>query len=179
MKLRELIDTPMYNQLSAPQFKNLIKSGFIEAKILDETIGEIIKPKNVSCEFCDLSCSVTRCGERTLLACAWQHIFWNIIIYTSLLACKLKSKYRWIMHFWTYQSVLWSFRAGQDRKKPYRKGPKYGQSSSFKVWKVIFWEDLLTILNIHVIYSNIVMFLSVYDAQVENSIPLFRSIRSG
>ncbi len=31
------------NQLSAPQFKNLIKNGFIQARITDETIGQILR----------------------------------------------------------------------------------------------------------------------------------------
>jgi len=61
----------IHNQLSAPQFKNLIKSGFVRANILNETIGEINKPKDVCFKFYDLYCSVIRCGERTLLACAW------------------------------------------------------------------------------------------------------------
>ncbi|CAF4628267.1 unnamed protein product, partial [Rotaria sp. Silwood2] len=61
----------IHNQLSAPQFKNLIRSGFIQAKILNQTVGEIKKPKDVCFKFYDLYCSVVRCGERTLLTCAW------------------------------------------------------------------------------------------------------------
>ncbi|CAF5023662.1 unnamed protein product, partial [Rotaria sp. Silwood1] len=36
----------IHNQLSAPQFKNLIKNGFIQARIINETIGQIEKPKD-------------------------------------------------------------------------------------------------------------------------------------
>ncbi|CAF5040197.1 unnamed protein product, partial [Rotaria sp. Silwood1] len=36
----------IHNQLSAPQFKNLIKNGFIQARITNETIGHIEKPKD-------------------------------------------------------------------------------------------------------------------------------------
>ncbi|CAF3432180.1 unnamed protein product, partial [Rotaria socialis] len=61
----------IHNQLSAPEFKNLIKSGFVEAKTLNETVGEVKKPKGVSFKFYDFYCSVTRCEERTLLTCAW------------------------------------------------------------------------------------------------------------
>ena len=100
----------IHNQLSAPQFKNLIKSGFVQANILNETIGEINKPKDVCFKFYDLYCSVIRCKERTLLTCAWcekplcyyhlienlhlhlEHILWNIIFYTLLLSYWIKSK---------------------------------------------------------------------------------------
>ncbi|CAF4024087.1 unnamed protein product [Rotaria magnacalcarata] len=61
----------IHNQLSAPQFKNLIKSGFIQARITNETIGQIEKPKNVCFKFYDLDCSINSCNERTLLMCAW------------------------------------------------------------------------------------------------------------
>ncbi|CAM4907822.1 unnamed protein product [Rotaria socialis] len=61
----------IHNQLSAPPFKNLIKSGFIQAKILNEIVGEINKPKDVCFKFYDLYCSAIRCEERTLLTCAW------------------------------------------------------------------------------------------------------------
>jgi hypothetical protein len=61
----------IHNQLSAPQFKNLIKSGFIRAKILNQIAGEIKKPKDVCFKFYDLYCSFTRCDQRTLLICAW------------------------------------------------------------------------------------------------------------
>ena len=61
----------IHNQLSAPQFKNRIKSGFVQVKILNETVGEIKKPKDVCFKFYDLYFSVIRCKERTLLTCAW------------------------------------------------------------------------------------------------------------
>ena len=61
----------IHNQLCAPQFKNLIKSGFVQAKILNETVGEIKKPKDFCFKFYDLCCSVVRCEERILLTCAW------------------------------------------------------------------------------------------------------------
>ena len=66
----------IHHQIFAPQFKNFIKSGFVQARILIETDGEIKKPKDVCFKFCDLYCSVTRCEERTLLICAWckRHI---------------------------------------------------------------------------------------------------------
>ena len=60
----------IHNQLSVPQFKNLIKSGFVQAKILNETVGEINKPTDVCFKFYDLYCSTIRCEERTLLTCA-------------------------------------------------------------------------------------------------------------
>ncbi|CAF5128883.1 unnamed protein product, partial [Rotaria sp. Silwood1] len=34
------IHSVIHNQLSAPQFNNLIKSGFIQARIMTETIGQ-------------------------------------------------------------------------------------------------------------------------------------------
>jgi len=61
----------IHNQLSAPQFKNLIKNGFIQARITNETNGHIEKPKDVCFKFYDLYCSVNNCNERTLLMCAW------------------------------------------------------------------------------------------------------------
>ncbi|CAF3725946.1 unnamed protein product [Rotaria magnacalcarata] len=61
----------IHNQLSAPPFKNLIKSGFIQAKILNEIVGEINKPKDVCFKFYDLYCLAIRCEKRTLLTCAW------------------------------------------------------------------------------------------------------------
>ncbi len=61
----------IHNQLSAPQFKNLIKNGFIQARITNETIGQIEKPKDVCFKFYDLYCSINNCNERTLLMCAW------------------------------------------------------------------------------------------------------------
>ena len=61
----------IHNQLSAPQFKNLIKSGFVQAKIINEAVGEILKPKEICFKFYDLYCSVTNCQERTLLICVW------------------------------------------------------------------------------------------------------------
>ncbi|CAF1589443.1 unnamed protein product [Rotaria magnacalcarata] len=51
----------IHNQLSAPQFKNLIKSGFVQAKILNETVDEIKKPKDVCFKLYDLDCSVIGC----------------------------------------------------------------------------------------------------------------------
>ncbi len=59
----------VHNQLSAQQFKNLIKSGFVQAKILNEAVGEIKESKDVYFKFYDLSCLVIRCEERTLLTC--------------------------------------------------------------------------------------------------------------
>ena len=41
------IHSIIHNQLSAPQFRNLIRSGFIQALILNETAHEINKPKDV------------------------------------------------------------------------------------------------------------------------------------
>ena len=66
----------IHNQLSAPQFKNLIKSGFVQAKIINETVGEIYKPKDICFKFNDIYCSVAKCKQRTLLVCAWckQHL---------------------------------------------------------------------------------------------------------
>ncbi|CAF1224691.1 unnamed protein product [Rotaria sordida] len=60
----------IHNQLSAPQFKNLIKNGFIQARITNETNGHIEKPKDVFFKFYDLYCSVNNSNERTLLMCA-------------------------------------------------------------------------------------------------------------
>ncbi len=61
----------IHNQLSAPQFKNLIKNGFIQARITNESIGPIEKPKDVCFKFYDLYCSIKNCNERTLFMCAW------------------------------------------------------------------------------------------------------------
>ncbi|CAF2909990.1 unnamed protein product [Rotaria sp. Silwood2] len=61
----------IHNQLSAPQFKNLINSGFVQAKIVNETISEIEKPKDICFKFYELYCSIDNCGQRTLLKCAW------------------------------------------------------------------------------------------------------------
>ncbi|CAF2135841.1 unnamed protein product, partial [Rotaria magnacalcarata] len=47
----------IHNQLSAPQFKNLIQNGFIQAGITNATIGQIEKPKDVCFKFYDLYCS--------------------------------------------------------------------------------------------------------------------------
>ncbi|CAF5037565.1 unnamed protein product, partial [Rotaria sp. Silwood1] len=41
------IHSVIHNQLSAPPFKNLIKNGLIQARITNETIGQIEKPKDV------------------------------------------------------------------------------------------------------------------------------------
>lgn len=65
------IHSIIHNQLFAPPFRNLIRSGFIQAKILNETAGEVNIPKDVCFNFYDLYCSVVGCGERTLLKCAW------------------------------------------------------------------------------------------------------------
>jgi len=65
------IHAVVHNQLSSPRFKNLIKNGFIQAQIVNETIGPIEKPKYVCFNFYDLSCSKNNCNERTLLMCAW------------------------------------------------------------------------------------------------------------
>ena len=65
------IHSIIHNQLSAPQLKNVIKSGFVQAEILNETVGEINKPKDVCFKFYDRYCSINRCEERSLLACAW------------------------------------------------------------------------------------------------------------
>ena len=61
----------IHNQLSALQFQNLIKSGFVQAKIINETISKIDKPKDVCFKFYDLYCSTINCEERTLLLCVW------------------------------------------------------------------------------------------------------------
>jgi hypothetical protein len=65
------IHSIIHNQLSAPLFTNLIKSGFIQARITNETTGQIEKPKDVCFRFYDLYCSINNCNERTLLMCAW------------------------------------------------------------------------------------------------------------
>ena len=61
----------IHNQLSAPQFENLVKSGFAHAEIINETIDEIKKPKDVCFKFDELYCSNNNCGQRTLLKYAW------------------------------------------------------------------------------------------------------------
>ena len=61
----------IHNQLSAPRFKNLIEFGSVQAKIISETIGEIMKPKDVRFKFRELYCSTNNYGQRTLLKCAW------------------------------------------------------------------------------------------------------------
>ena len=67
------INTPcvIHNQLSAPQLKNPIKSGFVQTKIINETISEIVKPKDVCFKYYELYCSTNNNGQRTLLKCAW------------------------------------------------------------------------------------------------------------
>jgi hypothetical protein len=65
------IHSIIHNQLSAPPFTNLIKNGFIQARITNETIGQIEKPKDFCFSFYDLYCSINNCNERTLLMCAW------------------------------------------------------------------------------------------------------------
>ncbi|CAF4917535.1 unnamed protein product, partial [Rotaria socialis] len=57
----------IHNQLSAPQFKNLIQNGFIQAGITNAAIGQIEKPKDVCFKFYDLYCSTNNGNERTLL----------------------------------------------------------------------------------------------------------------
>jgi len=66
-----LVHSIIHNQLSAPPFENLIKNGFIQARITNETIGQIEKPKDICFKFYDLYCSSQDCDERTLLKCAW------------------------------------------------------------------------------------------------------------
>ena len=70
----------IHNQLSAPEFRNLIQDGFIKAKIIDETIGEIKKPNDVRFQCHDLYCSNGRCIDRTLMTCAWCKNLFAIII---------------------------------------------------------------------------------------------------
>ncbi len=60
-----------HNQLSAPQFQNLINSRFLQAKIMKETISKIDKPNDVYFKLYDLYCSIINCEERTLLMCTW------------------------------------------------------------------------------------------------------------
>ena len=48
----------------------LFRCGFIQAKVLNETVGEIKKPKDVCFKFYDLYCLVAYCGERSLVTCA-------------------------------------------------------------------------------------------------------------
>ena len=59
----------IHNQLSALQFTHLIKHGFIQARIGNETIGHIEKPKDIGSKLHDLYCSINSCNNRTLLAC--------------------------------------------------------------------------------------------------------------
>jgi hypothetical protein len=58
-----------HNQLSAPKFQNLIKSRFLQAKIMKETISKIDQPKDIYFKFYDLYCSIIHFEERTLLMC--------------------------------------------------------------------------------------------------------------
>ena len=44
----------IHNQLSTPQFRNLIKSRFVQAKITNETVGEICKPKDICFKLGDI-----------------------------------------------------------------------------------------------------------------------------
>ena len=60
----------VHDQLSAPQFKNLINNEFIQAQITNETIGHIEKPKDRYFKFYHLYCSINNCNERTVLMCA-------------------------------------------------------------------------------------------------------------
>ncbi|CAF4211609.1 unnamed protein product [Rotaria magnacalcarata] len=64
-------DAVIHNQLSIPQFTNLIQNGFIQAGVTNATVGQIEKPEDVSLEFSDLYCSTSNCNERTLLIYAW------------------------------------------------------------------------------------------------------------
>jgi len=65
------IHSVIHNQLSAPQFKSLIKNGFAQAQIIQDLIGQIEKPQDVCFKFNNLYCSINSCNERTLLMCAW------------------------------------------------------------------------------------------------------------
>ena len=65
------IHSVIHNQLSALQFRNLIKSGFTQANIIEENIDKIDKPKNICFQYYDPYCSTAACEERTLLKCAW------------------------------------------------------------------------------------------------------------
>ena len=65
------IHSIVHNQLSSLRFRNLIKNGFIQAQIVNETIGSIEKPEDVCFKFYELSSSKNNCNERTLLMCAW------------------------------------------------------------------------------------------------------------
>jgi hypothetical protein len=64
------IHSIIHNQLSAPQFKSVIKNGFVQARITNETIRQIEKPKDVCLKFYDFYCSINKCNEQTLLMCA-------------------------------------------------------------------------------------------------------------
>ena len=66
------IHSIMYTQLSAPQFENLIKNGFIQTRITNETIGQNGKLKDVCLKFYHLSYSINNCGERKRLMRAWS-----------------------------------------------------------------------------------------------------------
>ena len=59
------IHSVIHNQLSASEFRNLIKDGFIKAKIIEETFAEIKKPNYVCFRFHDLHCSNEPCNEHT------------------------------------------------------------------------------------------------------------------
>ena len=52
-----------YANNTAPQFRNVIKNGFIKAKIIDETIDEIEKLNDICFQLHDLYCSHRRCKE--------------------------------------------------------------------------------------------------------------------
>ena len=41
----------IHNHLSAPQLKNVSNAGFVQAKIINEMIGKIYKPKNICLQF--------------------------------------------------------------------------------------------------------------------------------
>jgi hypothetical protein len=57
------IHSVIHNQRSATQFQNLIKSGFTQAKIINETISKTDKPKDVCFTFYDLYCFNIKCEE--------------------------------------------------------------------------------------------------------------------
>ncbi len=136
----------IHNQLSAPQFKNLIKSGFVQAKIFNETIGKINKPKEIYFKFYDLYCSVSGCEERILLICAWcqEHLcyyhliedlhlhllymFWNIILYRSLISRERNSSIV-LMNVGCVCVIIFNvlFSAVKLQKKSYFKKKKYCQ----------------------------------------------------
>ena len=78
----------IHNLLSAPTFKNLIRSEFINVGIIHETIEDIKKLNDICFKFHDLYYSMINCENRTLLICAWcrkhfchYHLIQNIYIH--------------------------------------------------------------------------------------------------